>query len=122
MAAGILDERAEEFISGRKQFSESTRADQKAHLDGKEQVTNQFKTVSESQLSTWLDRDTASDVGAAILARHLLRIYENISVARAIKNALALLSIAPSRVAKGVVRADLYYNWRCSNRGSKPWG
>jgi hypothetical protein len=24
------------------------------------------------------------------------------------------------RFAKGVVRSDLYYNWRCANRGSEP--
>jgi hypothetical protein len=118
LAAGVFDAKAEEFISGRRQFSESTRVDQKTHLEGKNHVKNELKAVTESHLLTWLDGQTPSDNGAAILARHLLRIYESTDVDAAVSNALGLLAIPASRVAKGVVRADLYYNWRCANRGS----
>jgi hypothetical protein len=32
----------------------------------------------------------------------------------------ALLANPRFRFSRGVVRADLYYNWRCANRGSNP--
>jgi hypothetical protein len=47
-------------------------------------------------------------------------MYEDIPENVAIPNAHALLRIPASRIAKGIVRADLYYNWRCANRGSNP--
>jgi hypothetical protein len=47
-------------------------------------------------------------------------MYEKLTKQTAIMSARALLQIPPSRVAKGIVRADLYFNWRCANRGSNP--
>jgi hypothetical protein len=118
LANGILDDKALEFIVGRRRFSESTRSDQKRHLQEKEHVRTRLQTISDEQLSAWLDEQTVTDNGAAILARQLLRIYDEIPQEVVIRIAVDLLRIAPSRLARGVVRADLYYNWRCAQRGS----
>lgn len=120
LSQGICDSRAEQFIAGRKQFSESTRSDQKSHFQGKEDVRDRLKGIHEHQLRAWLDSEMLADNGAAILASHLLRMYGDLPAEAAILNAQALLRIPPSRVAKGIVRADLYFNWRCANRGSNP--
>ncbi len=47
-------------------------------------------------------------------------MYAGLPQEPAILNAQALLHIPPCRIAKGIVRADLYFNWRCANRGSNP--
>jgi hypothetical protein len=120
LCQGICDTRAEQFMAGRKQFSESTRAGQKNHSQSKQHVKNQLKAIPQDDLRAWLDKEMLSDSGTAILASHLLRMYTGLPDETAILNAAALLRIPPSRVAKGIVRADLYLNWRCANRDSIP--
>lgn len=120
LSQGVCDKRAEEFISGRKQFSQSTRSGQQSHLQAKQTIADRLKAVTEKELRAWLDQEILSDSGAAMLANHLLKMYENLPPETAMINARALLQIPPSRIAKGIVRADLYFNWRCANRGSNP--
>lgn len=120
LSQGIFDKLAEGFIAGRKQFSQSTRSEQKTHFQGKEQIKNQIKAVPADQLQAWLDREMLTDSGLAILASQLLRMYDGLSAETALLAAHALLHIPASRIAKGIVRADLYFNWRCANRGSTP--
>ena len=68
----------------------------------------------------WLQAETvADDPGAAILAGHVRRFSEA-SPLDAVECALGLLDSPDCRVARALVRADLYYNWRCANRGSNP--
>jgi hypothetical protein len=120
LSQGICDTHAEQFITGRKQFSESTRSGQKNHFQSKQHVKNQLKAIPQDDLRSWLDKEMLTDSGTAILASHLLRMYIGLPEETAILNAAALLRIPPSRVAKGIVRADLYLNWRCANRDSIP--
>lgn len=47
-------------------------------------------------------------------------MYEGLSAETALRTSHDLLRIPASRIAKGIVRADLYFNWRCANRGSTP--
>jgi hypothetical protein len=79
-----------------------------------------LKGLSGDQLAAWLDQEVVADTGASILAGHLLRMYRDLSAETAISVAQNLLHIPPSRISKGIVRADLYYNWRCATRGSNP--
>ena len=120
LAQGIFDEKAHHFISNRQQFSQVTRADQRTHFDDKPEMKEQLKLVSDSQLSDWLNSESLSHSGTAILSRHLLRAYTGLDADTAAQVSATLLSILPSRISKGLVRADLYYNWRCATRGSNP--
>lgn len=120
LSQGIFDKLAEEFIAGREQFSQSTRSEQKTHFKGKEHIKDQIKAVSDDQLQAWLDKEMLTDSGSAILASHLLRMYDGLSAETALLAAHALLHIPAARIAKGIVRADLYFNWRCAKRGSTP--
>jgi hypothetical protein len=120
LADGIVDDRARTFIADRRQFSSASRAGQKTHLQSREDMRTKLTAVAENRLEAWLDEQILNEAGAAILAGHLLRIYEGLVPRVAIVNAIALLRHPASRIAKGVVRADLYFNWRCANRGSNP--
>src|SRR5262249_5439617 len=75
LSQGICDSRAEEFIAGRKQFSESTRRGQKDHFQSKQHVKEQLKAIPQDDLRIWLDKEILTDSGTAILASHLLRMY-----------------------------------------------
>lgn len=120
LAQGIFDERAHHHINNRQQFSQVTRADQKTHFDDKPEMKGRLKLISDSQLPEWLHSESLSHSGAAILSHHLLRGYTGLDADTAAQVSATLISIPPSRISKGLVRADLYYNWRCANRGSNP--
>lgn len=118
LAEGILDERTKSFLTSRKEFSKSTRDGQRDHLKNRKDIRKRLRAIREDQLEGWLSEQILRDDGAAVLTSHLVRIYDGLSVDLAILNALALLRHPASRIAKGVVRADLYSNWRCANRKS----
>lgn len=120
LAQGIFDQQAQQFIANRQQFAATTRSDQKIHFDDKPETKARLQAVSSDQLPTWLDQEVVTNIGAAILTDHLRRIYSNVPTATASQVAQTLLHIPQSRIAKGIVRADLYYNWRCANRDSNP--
>ncbi len=120
LSLGIFDKRAEQSITGRKQFAQSTRSDIKNHFRGRGHVRDQLRAIGEIHLTAWLDKEMLSESGSAILASHLLRMYDGLTPETALRAAHRLLHIPPSRIAKGIVRADLYFNWRSANRGSTP--
>jgi hypothetical protein len=118
LADGIVDSRAWTYIAERKEFAERTREDQKAHFEKRPDMRAKLLAVSVAEVSAWLEEQVPSDVGAAMLTRHLLRIYESSDIGAAISTAQGLLGQPASRIAKALVRADLYSNWRCAHRGS----
>jgi hypothetical protein len=120
LSKGIFDKRAEDFVAGRRRFSQSTRSEQKNHFAGKEHIKQQLKAVSIDKLRGWLDNEMLTDTASAMLASHLLKMYNGVSPENAFLTSRRLLRIPASRVAKGIIRADLYFNWRCANRGSTP--
>jgi hypothetical protein len=120
LAEGIVEERAETFLSERGKFARTSREGQKAHLESRPDMKAGLLAVTAESLTEWLDEQVAADIGAALLSAHLLRIYESQDAYAAISTALGLLQHPASRMAKAVVRADLYSNWRCAHRGSNP--
>lgn len=120
LAEGIVDERAESFLSERTEFAKASRGGQKAHLEKRPDIKARLLAVSEDELAAWLDQQMSGDVGAALLTGHLIRVYESPVRVAAISTAQGLIQHPASRTAKALVRADLYSNWRCARRGSNP--
>jgi hypothetical protein len=120
LAEGIVDQRAWTFLAERKKFATTSRDEQKAHFEKRPDMRAKLLAVPEAELPVWLDEQVAGDVGAAVLTRHLMRIFESPSTDAANSTALGLLQHPASRIAKALVRADLYSNWRCAHRGSNP--
>jgi hypothetical protein len=118
LAEGIVDNRAVEFIAERKEFADRTREEQKAHFKKRPDMKTKLLAVSANKVAAWLDGEVSGDVGAAMLTRHLLRVFESSDTRAAITTAQGLLRHPASRIAKALVRADLYSNWRCAHRGS----
>lgn len=121
LSQGIVDERAKSFIAGREEFAKSSRTDQRAHTTNTPEVADRLRGIPKAELGEWLDSEVQTDTGRLMLAGHMMRPFEGkLSEALALQNASALLAIPQSRMAKSLVKADLYYNWRCANGGSVP--
>lgn len=118
LAAGNLEQRVPDFIQKRMAFAGETREDQKNHFDGHGKLKDYLLNVPEADLPKWLPAETMTASGIAIISGHLERISGGSTPPTSW--ALTFLQSAVSSASKGVVRADLYYNWRCANRGSNP--
>ncbi len=120
LAAGVFDERVNSFIESRIAFASYTRFGQSRHLEGRPDVKQKLKGVPNHRLDEWLEAQTISLVGQAMLASRIIRVFPEAPTEDANEYAKALLHSQYNRVARGLVRADLYYNWRCANRDSNP--
>jgi len=54
------------------------------------------------------------------LVEHIRRQFSDAPLREAREWAVGLLTLPGCDLAKALVRADLYYNWRCARRGSNP--
>jgi hypothetical protein len=120
LASGILDKRATRFLTNQKNFASRTRLGQKGHLQIRKDIKKELKSVSPQTLDGWLRKTVSAPAGIASLTSHLLRMFRDLPAAKAVEQAKLLLNVPAKRFARGVVRADLYYNWRCAMRDSVP--
>jgi hypothetical protein len=118
LATGNLEQRVPDYIVKRMAFAADTREDQKNHFDSREKLKQHLLRVAETDLPTWLPAETMTASGLAIISGHLERISGAPGPDQSWS--LAFLKSAVSVASKGVVRADLYYNWRATDRGSNP--
>jgi hypothetical protein len=120
LAGGIVDQRAQNAIAERQGFAEATRIDQVTHFVNRPDMKAKLQGGQRDALQTWLEAESLSDQGTLMLAAHLTRIHTDASRNVAQNNAYFLLRLPGSRVAKALVRTDLYLNWRCANYGGVP--
>jgi hypothetical protein len=118
LSNGILEDRVKRFIEQRTQDSQAQRIKQKNQLRDREDIKTKLNTISESKLVTWIPLQVKTPSGADILCSHFERMVAQMPSR---EYCLALLASPVGNVARGIVRADLYYNWRCANRGSTPF-
>ena len=102
-------------------FSAQAREGHKAHFLQRTDVKNRLKTIEEQDLANWLDAEILPPSGPPLLAARLEALYGN-TLDRVTAEVLstALLRDSRFRVARALVRATLYSNWRSANRGSLP--
>jgi hypothetical protein len=117
LANGVVEAEVKEFIEKRTQSAASTRTAQKDHFVGRDELRRRLKTVKESQLPDWLARETLTAEGIEGFYQHLSRM---LGAGPTPDYARGVLLAPSSHAARGLVRADLYSNWRCANRDSNP--
>lgn len=120
LANGEFDERADKFIKERGEFALNTRLSQIRHLENRSDVKLELKKVAPDKLERWLREKTFSPTGVAILTSHILRQFPDAPKTEVVGYASALRVFPVGRMASGLIRADLYYNWRCAYRDSNP--
>jgi hypothetical protein len=118
LANGIFDETANRLIDERIEFAKRTRQAQISHLELRSEMKQKLMAISPSAFPGWLHEQALSLDGQRILTSHIMRIYPDAPPGDVFGHARALLANPRFRFARGVVRADLYYNCRCAQRGS----
>ena len=118
LASGIFDEAASRSIDARIEFARRARQAQIRHLELRPEMKQRLMAISPDAFPAWLDEQILSLDGQEVLAGHIMRIYPDAPPSDVFGYAGALLANPRFRFARGVVRADLYYNWRCAHRGS----
>ena len=119
LASGELGEDGAKFLESQKSLADSSRINQIAFLESRPDIKNQLQSITTDQLSQWLDGETKRPAGVAILTNHIRRRFPDVPFDEITEYATALLG-ERMRFSTAIIRCDLYYNWRCANRGSVP--
>ena len=117
LSIGTLDATVQEDMIVRQQSVPSNRTGQQQHLVNRPDKGDELRGIAENQLPTWLDVEMRRPQGLALLMGQLARLL-GIPEPLAALCAQELMARPMIRVAKGLVRADLYLNWRCAHVGS----
>jgi hypothetical protein len=118
-ASGEMDDDGAKLLENQKVFADSARANQIAFLEARPDIKNFLLSVSIDQLPQWLAEETKGPAGIAILTNHIRKRFDKAPFNEITEYAVALLE-RQMRFSTAVIRCDLYYNWRCANRGSVP--
>lgn len=117
LASGLLDESLQQDMALRQQSVPANRTGQRSHLVSRPDKLDDFLKIEESQLGDWMVSEMLKPEGTAILAGQLIRML-GIPDFLAVLCAQELIGLPEVRIAKGLIRADLYFNWRCAHMGS----
>jgi len=117
LANGVVEGRVKEFIEKRTAFAATTRVEQRDHFAGRKELKQKLEAVQQSHLPNWLQSETMMPEGIEVLYRHLRRM---LGVRPTPDYARGVLFSPAAHAARGLVRADLYSNWRSAKRGSNP--
>ncbi|MFP5226930.1 MAG: hypothetical protein ACLGXA_04830 [Acidobacteriota bacterium] len=120
LAEGIVDNRAQTFVSNRAASAKTLRTNQKALFRSRPDMRAALLAVPQKGLGDWLNDQLLGDAGATLLAGHLIHVYGSTDRDAAHSTAQGLLEHEGSRIAKAIVRADLFSAWRCARGGSSP--
>jgi hypothetical protein len=118
-ANGELGDDDAKYLERQKFFASSTRTSQIGLLNSRPEVKSRLKSIPADKLTQWLDGEVRRPSGIALLTSHICKRFPEASFNEAAEYAAALLD-AEMRFSRAMVRCDLYYNWRCANRGSVP--
>lgn len=120
LSKGDVTKHAKTFISERSAMAERTRLEQAQHLQNHSQTKELLKRIPDGKVKSWLHGQLQAPVAVRLLTDHIMRRFPEATNAEAAEYATALLKTSTGRIAAGLVRADLYYNWRCAHREFNP--
>jgi hypothetical protein len=117
LAEGLVEGVVKEFIEKRTKAAAESRIDQRDHFVDHEALKQKLKAIPQSDLPAWLQAETFSPYGVEMFYEHLKRMLGDGPTR---EYAEAVLHSSAAHASRGVVRSDLYSNWRAANRGSNP--
>ena len=115
---GSLEPEGMKFFDGRRSLVRDSRTLIKGHLASRPDSTAYLRAVSDEGLAGFLATEGAGATGERLLLGHLSREFPDDPANELQQVAKLLLADPRYRVSRGLVRADLYLNWRCAKRGS----
>lgn len=117
LASGLVQDRVKEYIPRRIKEADEARDKQIAHLAARPKVKAALLARKKVDLDAWLRISALSPIGAEMVCD---RMQTMLGPGPTYDYALALLLSPSGHIARGLVRADLYYNWRCAHGNSVP--
>jgi len=120
LAIGGFDEPAAEFLERQRRFALSIRSVQIQRLKDNPDAKEYLRCVPPEKVERWLQTESSGPVGLSDLQGHILQRFPEATETEAMEYATALLKSEASRAARGIVRAGMYYMWRCAYRDSVP--
>ena len=118
LAGGDFDERANEFVRVRSSLGLTARSGPAGQL--RNDVSQRLRGVAPADLERWMETEIMSPQGVTILTEQIRRQFPEAPLEEAVSWAVPLLTSPTCRLARGLVCADLYFNWRWVHRGSLP--
>jgi hypothetical protein len=122
LAGGDFSVQAKAFVNERILLSSVARSGQKDHTEARGDVKERLRAISNDTLGAWLmdSTATATPTALSLLSDKIRYRFCEATLVDSLLYARALLESHTLRAAKGLIRADLYFNWRCAHRGSNP--
>jgi hypothetical protein len=117
LANGEISESDTKFLDEQRQFALSARSNQIEHFIRRPDMKQELKSIPEAKVAEWLDTESTGDRGVTLLTFQVTRRFPEATLEDAVAYACAMLERS-MRLARGLVRFDLYRNWRCAHRGS----
>jgi hypothetical protein len=117
LANGIVEGEVKQYIEKRTEEAATSRAQQRDHFSERRELRQKLRSVQQSDLPTWLQSETMSPFGVEILYQEL---KHRLGDGPTRSYAKAVLRSPAAHASRGLVRANLYSNWRAANRGSNP--
>jgi hypothetical protein len=122
LAGGDFSAEADAFVSDRLRLSSVARSGQRSHTEARPDMRDKLRAISADKLGAWLMDSTAAarPTALSLLSDKIRYRFSEATLNDSLLYARALLESPRYRTAKALIRADLYYNWRCAHRGSVP--
>ncbi len=122
LADGDFSEQADAFVTERRGLSSAARSGQKDHTAARADMKEKLRAISADKLQAWLidSTATATPTALSLLSGKIRYRFTEATLDDSLSYARAHLESRTLRAAKALVRADLYFNWRCAHRGSIP--
>ena len=117
LAEGVVEGAVNDYVEKRTKDAAASRSDQRDHFIQREALRKKLKSIPQSHLPTWLQSETMSLYGVEVLYEHLKHMLGDGPTP---EYARAVLQLPIADASRGLVRSDLYSNWRAANRGSNP--
>lgn len=118
LADGDFDERASEFVRVRSSLGLTARLGPARHL--RDDIAQCLRSVAPADFERWVETEITPARGITLLTEQITRQFPEAPVEEAMSWASPLLASPTCRLARGLVCADLYFNWRWAHRGSLP--
>ncbi len=119
LASGEIKSEWFTHIEAQSKLAQADRLRQQKFSNANVSVSERLRLVSTDQLGAWLDRSLSTQMAREVLTEQLAWRFPEEDISELAKYSNFLLT-GNCRVACGLVKATLYYNWRCANRGSNP--
>jgi hypothetical protein len=105
-------------LTARKEQNISLRNSAKNTIVRQPEILADLREVKETELSSFLDKESIGVRGAHLLARYLPQVFREMGLTLPMLPdplASALLAQPSNRASRTIVRTDIYRNWRAAN-------